>query len=87
MATILAHLLNTALALLFWLIIGRAALNLLSRSRQNFFTGLFEKGTEPVYELVRRATRHRASDRSVVLLTLALTVLLRLALLPALRNA
>lgn len=85
MVTILAHLVNTALALLFWLIIGRAALNLLSRDRQNFFTGLFEKGTEPAYALVRRATLGSVSDRAVTLLTLALTILLRLALLPVLQ--
>jgi hypothetical protein len=84
MLTALATLLNTALALLFWLILGRTALGLLTRGRSGFFTGLFEKGTEPAYALVRRATFGTIGDRAVVGLTLTLTILLRLALLPLL---
>jgi hypothetical protein len=80
-----AQLVNYLLALLFWLIIGRLALTVLTGGRQGFFMGVFVKGTEPVFAVVRMLTGGRLGDRGVALLALVLIVVLRLALLPLLR--
>jgi hypothetical protein len=80
----IAQLVNYALALCFWLIIGRLALTVLTGGRQGFFMGVFVKGTEPVYAVVRLITGGRLGDRGVALLALVLIVVLRIALLPAL---
>jgi uncharacterized protein YggT (Ycf19 family) len=82
MITLIAHLLNYALSLFFWLIIGRAVLGLLSGGRANFFTDLFRRGTDPVFRLVRRVTPGFIPDGSIPALTLLLLVVLRFALLP-----
>jgi uncharacterized protein YggT (Ycf19 family) len=84
--TIVAELLNYALALFFWLILGRIALTLLTNNRQGFFMGVFVKGTEPVFAVVRRLTGNRVGERGVALLSLLLLVVLRIALVPVLRG-
>ena len=87
MMAIIAQLVNFALSLFLWLIVGRFVLDLLVGGRQNFFTDLFRRGTDPVYALVRRATPRRVADRYIPWLTVLTLVLLRLLLLPLLREA
>jgi uncharacterized protein YggT (Ycf19 family) len=79
---LIAHLLNFALSLFFWLIIGRAVLGLLSGGRSNFFTDLFRRGTDPVFAVVRKVTPKFVPDGSIPILSLLLLVVLRFALLP-----
>jgi uncharacterized protein YggT (Ycf19 family) len=81
-----AQLLNFALAMAFWLILGRIALTLLTGGREGFFMGVFVKGTEPVFAVVRRLTGGRLGERGVALVSLVLLVALRLALVPVLRG-
>jgi uncharacterized protein YggT (Ycf19 family) len=81
---LLAELVNFALALLFWLIIGRWVLRLLVGQRENFFTELFRRGTDPAFRLVRRLLPSLVPDRYIPLWTLLLVALARLALLPLL---
>ena len=82
----MANLANVALALLFWMIIGRAALRLITGGRPGFFAGVFEKATEPAYVLVRRATFGVLPERWVPVVTLVLVLLVRIALVPLLRE-
>jgi uncharacterized protein YggT (Ycf19 family) len=82
--SLLAQLLLYALSLLFWLIIGRAVLTMLAGGRENFITGLFKRGTDPVFRLVRWVTPRFVPDAFIPLLSLLLLVLLRLPLLPLL---
>jgi uncharacterized protein YggT (Ycf19 family) len=84
MASSLAELLNYTLAFLFWLIVGRLALALLTGGRQTFISELFRRVTEPWYRLVRRITPGAISDRHIPFLGLLLIVNLRLLLLPLL---
>ena len=84
--TFVAELLNYALALFFWLILGRIALTLLTHGREGFFMGVFVKGTEPVFGVVRRLTGNRVGERGVALLSLLLLAVLRIALVPVLRG-
>lgn len=48
------QLVNFALALLMWMIIGRAALGLLTGGRENAVQGLFDRVTLPLFALTRR---------------------------------
>jgi multisubunit Na+/H+ antiporter MnhF subunit len=48
--------------------------------------GVFVKGTEPVFAVVRAVTGGRLGDRAVALLSLGLLLALRIALVPALRG-
>ena len=82
MLAIVAHLLNVALALLFWLIVGRAILGVLSGGRSNFFSDLFKRSTDPLFALVRRITPRFIPDGSIPALSLFLLLALRFALLP-----
>jgi uncharacterized protein YggT (Ycf19 family) len=84
MVAFVAQLVNYGLSLLFWLIVGRWVLSLLVGDKQNFFTQLFWRGTEPVYRLVRRITPRFIGDAWLPLCTIVLIVLLRLALVPLL---
>jgi len=47
--------LNFVLALLMWLIIGRAALGLLTGGRESAVQTLFDRATLPLFALTRRA--------------------------------
>ncbi|MGH8875106.1 MAG: hypothetical protein ACRDVM_07630 [Acidimicrobiia bacterium] len=80
----LAHLANALLSLMFWMILGRMVLRLLTGGRENFFTGVFEKGTAPAFAAVRFLTGGRVGARAVPLLALLLVVAGRLMLLPLL---
>lgn len=46
---------NFALALLMWMIIGRAALGVLTGGRENAVQALFDRVTLPLFALTRRA--------------------------------
>ena len=86
MMAFIAQLVNFALSLFLWLIVGRCVLSLLVGGRPNFFTDLFRRGTEPVYALVRRVTPRRVGDRYIPWLSVLVLVLLRLLLVPLLRE-
>lgn len=81
-----AQALNYTLAVLFWLILGRVALTLITHGREGFVMGIFVKGTEPVFATIRFITGGRIGEKSVVVIALLLIVVLRIALLPALRG-
>ena len=85
MISFIAQLVNTALALFLWLIIGRAALQLLIGQRRNFFSEVFRRSTDPLFALVRRVTPPAVADRFIPWLTVALLLALRFALLPVLK--
>ena len=85
MLAIVAHLLNFALSLLIWLIIGQCALRILARGRPNFITDLFDTATRPVLSAVRRLTPRFISSAFVPMLAILVLLALRLVLLPALR--
>jgi uncharacterized protein YggT (Ycf19 family) len=84
MIALLAQLLNFALALFFWLIIGRFVLQFLVGGRRNFFTELFRRGTDPLFRAVRWITPRFVGDGAIPWLTLLLLVVLRVLLLPLL---
>ena len=84
MATLLAEILNYTLAFLFWVILGRLTLALLTGGRRTFVSELFRRATDPWYWLVRKITPGSISDRHIPFLGLLLIVNLRLLLLPLL---
>jgi hypothetical protein len=81
---IVAEVVNMVLATMFWLIIGRYALVLISFGRTTFISDIFRRGTDPWFKLVRRLTPAAISDRHVPILGLLLIVNLRLLLAPIL---
>ena len=81
-----AQLINFALALVFWMILGRILLTLITGGRDNFFLGVMRKATDPAYAAVRLLTGGRLGEVAVTALALLLVVVLRLALLPLLRE-
>ena len=85
MLNIVAHLLNFALSLLIWLIVGRYLLRLLVGQRENFVTELFRVATEPAFRAVRVIAPSFIGGAYIPLLTILALIVLRLALLPALR--
>ena len=85
MIAFVAQLVNFALSLFLWLIVGRFVLELLVGGRRNFFTDLFRRGTDPVFSLVRRVTPRSVSDRYIPWVSVVLLVALRLMLYPMLR--
>lgn len=84
--TALAQLLNFALSLVFWMILGRVMLTLITGGRDNFFLGVMRKGTDPVYAVVRALTGGRLGEGVVTALALVLVIVLRIALLPLMRE-
>ena len=84
MVPLVAHLFNFALATLFWLIVGRFALKVISGGRTTFISEVFRRGTDPWFGLVRRITPGGVSDRHIPILGLLLIVNLRLFLSPLL---
>jgi uncharacterized protein YggT (Ycf19 family) len=84
--SILAQLINFALSLVFWMILGRMLFSAITGGRESFVMGVFRKGTDPVYGLIRRATGGRLGDVAVAVLALLLVTVLRIALLPLLRE-
>jgi hypothetical protein len=52
---VVAQAVNSALALLMWVIIGRAALGVLTGGRQNAVQTLFDRVALPLFALTRRA--------------------------------
>lgn len=81
---LVAHLLNFALAMVFWATLGRILLSLMmgGASRENFFLGVLRKATDPAYALVGRVI----PQQWVPLGVLVLIVAARIALLPVLRE-
>jgi hypothetical protein len=80
--TLVAHLLNFALALVFWATLGRILLTLMTGGRDNFFIGVLRKATDPAYALVGRVI----PQQFVPLGVLILVVVARVALVPLLRE-
>jgi hypothetical protein len=81
---LVAHLVNFALALVFWATLGRILLSLMmgGPGRENFFLGVLRKATDPAYALVGRVM----PQQWVPLGVLVLVVTARIALLPFLRE-
>jgi hypothetical protein len=77
---LLIQVINYALALLFWLIIGRYVLRILSGGRKTFFSDIFRRGTDPWFGLMRRITPAGISDRHIPVLSLLMLINLRLLL-------
>ena len=84
--SLLAQLLNFALSLVFWMILGRMLFTAMTGGRDSFILGVFRKATDPVYGLIRRLTGGRLGNVAVALLSLLLVTVLRIALLPLLRE-
>jgi uncharacterized protein YggT (Ycf19 family) len=80
--TVVAQLLNFALALVFWATLGRILLGLMTGGRENFFMGVLRKATDPFYALVSRVI----PERLVPLGVLVLIVVARIALVPLMRE-
>jgi hypothetical protein len=78
-----AQLVNFALALMFWATLGRILLDLMTGGRDNFFSGVLRKATDPAYAVVGRVV----PARWVPLGVLVMIVAARVALLPLLRGA
>jgi uncharacterized protein YggT (Ycf19 family) len=83
--SVLAHLLNFALSLLIWLIIGRYVLRLIVGQRENFVTELFRRATEPAFRVLGRIAPPLVGTAYIPILTILALVAVRLALLPVLR--
>lgn len=80
--SLLAHLVNFALALVFWATLGRILLTLMTGGRDNFFIGVLRKATDPAYALVGRVIPQQWVPLGVLILVVAA----RIALLPLLRE-
>ena len=84
---LIAEALNFFLAFLFWMMLGRIALVLLSGGKRTFFTGLFEKATAPAWVPVRRITPKFVPDGHIAILSLPLLLALRIMLAPLLQGS
>lgn len=84
--SLLAQLVNFALSLVFWMILGRMLFSAMTRGRDSFVLGVFRKATDPVYGVVRWLTGGRLGDVAVAVLALLLVTILRIALLPLMRE-
>ncbi len=84
--SLIAQLINFALALVFWMILGRILLTAITGGHEGFFMGVFRKATDPAYALVRRVTGERVGELGVAVIALLLVVVLRISLLPLLRE-
>jgi len=84
--SLLAQLVNFALSLVFWMILGRLLFSAMTGGRESFVLGVFRKATDPVYGVIRRLTGGRLGDVGVVILSLLLVTVLRIALLPLMRE-
>lgn len=84
--SLLAQLVNFALALVFWMILGRLLLTAISGGQEGFFMGVFRKATDPVYALIGRITGGRLGNIATAVAALLLVTALRIALLPLLRE-
>ena len=84
--SLLAQLVNFALSLVFWMILGRMLFSAMTGGRDSFVLGVFRKATDPVYGVVRWLTGGRLGDVAVAVLALLLVTILRIALLPFMRE-
>jgi uncharacterized protein YggT (Ycf19 family) len=84
--SLLAQLVNFALSLVFWMILGRMLFTAMTGGHESFVMGVFRKATDPVYGVVRRLTGGRLGDVGVAVLALVLVTVLRITLLPLLRE-
>lgn len=84
--SLLAQLVNFALSLVFWMILGRLLLTAITGGREGFFMGVFRKATDPVYGVIRRASGGRLGEVATALVALLLVTVMRIALLPLLRE-
>jgi len=84
--SLLAQLVNFALSLVFWMILGRMLFTAMTGGRESFVLGIFRKATDPIYGVVRWLTGGRLGNVAVALLALLFVTVLRIALLPLLRE-
>jgi len=80
---LVAQLINFALAFVFWATLGRILLGLITGGRENFFSGVLRRATDPAYALVGRVVPSGWVPLAVLLLTSPIG--LRLLLIPWLR--
>jgi uncharacterized protein YggT (Ycf19 family) len=76
----LVHALNFALSLGMWLILGRAALGVLTGGRPSPLQTLFDRATAPLFALARRALPF-VGEKWAPMAAFALLALLRVALI------
>lgn len=76
----LVQFLNYTLALAMWMILGRAALGVLTGGRPTPLQTLFDRFTAPAFGLVRRLLPF-VGEKAAPLAAFALLVLLRVALI------
>ncbi len=79
------QLINVALSMMIWLIIGRVLLNLITGGQRNFFSDLFIRATDPVYRATRALVPLPLPERYTPLMAIVGLMLLRLALLPLMK--
>jgi hypothetical protein len=53
MNIIVFQMINYTLSFIMWMILGRIVVTLISAAKQNLVLGLFQKVTDPVYNVVR----------------------------------
>lgn len=71
---------NYTLSFLMWMILGRILLTLMIGNRDMIFTRLFQKVTEPVYQVVRKALPF-VKESCVPAVSVLVIILLRLVLI------
>jgi uncharacterized protein YggT (Ycf19 family) len=76
----LVQFVNYTLALAMWLILGRAALGVLTGGRPTPLQALFDRFTAPLFGLTRRALPF-VSEKGAPMVAFLLLVLLRVALI------
>lgn len=77
---VLVQVVNYTLSMLMWLILGRAALGLLTGGRQSLVQAAFDRPTLPLFALTRRALPF-VGETAAPLVTLLLLGVLRLSLI------
>ncbi len=75
MATRVVEVLNWLLAIGMWLVIGRAILDWITGGRSTPISRLFRLFTEPLYQLVRRASPRLSAPLIPVVLVLVFATL------------
>jgi uncharacterized protein YggT (Ycf19 family) len=79
MLAVLVEALNWFLAFLMWTIIGQLILELITGGQRTIISEAFRRITGPAFLLVRKIAPPFIGDRFIPVLTLALVIVLRLA--------
>ncbi len=79
MKIVIIQIINYTLSFIMWVIIGRVALGLIVRNRENFILSIFTRITDPAYRLTQKIFPF-ARGGWVPFLSILLIIVLRLAL-------